>query len=351
MRYALSVQYHGSSFLGFSYQGPQGEDCVLSNGTDLRGFESVEGRLIQALGSLVGDDNFENIQVSSRTDRGVHALKNTLHVDIRQRPQRADKPWDPTNIINGLNFHLIRQHTNNASQNSRKRTRGQPQIHALLGDPPRRHSPPHELRVLGASQAPLTMKNTFYNGNEDDDQPELIDWNARFSATQRTYVYRIMQQPSNFGIPFEWDRSWLVRDEHPLNISVMQEAALYLTGTHDFTSFRGKNCQRASPVVTMKQIAVNCQPLDSLGMTGMKDMVGLDAVSDSSLVTIGIVGDSFLYRQVRNIVGCLVEVGRGKLKAQDVLGILAERNRRAAPAMAPAHGLFLIDVQHGDFVF
>lgn len=332
----------------------------MSDGTDLRGFQSVEGRLRDALGSLVGNGNFENIQVSSRTDRGVHALKNTLHVDIRQRPNKRaeNKSWEPNNIVNGLNFHLIRQHTsnNNKSQSSRKRTRGQPQTHAFLGSPPRRHSPPHEVRVLGAAKAPLSMKNSFYTGNDDDDQHELIDWNARFSATQRAYVYRIFHQPiyqDYHGIPFEWDRSWLVRDAKPLDISAMRKAALYLTGTRDFTSFRGNNCQRASPIVTMKQIAVNSQSLDSLGMLQMGEMLGLDSTStsESTLVMIGIVGESFLYRQVRNMVGCLVEVGRGKLESSDVLGILKERDRRIAPSMAPAHGLFLVDVQHGDFVF
>ena len=278
IRYALSVQYHGSSFLGFSYQGAQ-EDCVLPNGTDLRGFQSVEGRLRQALESLVGDDNYENIQVSSRTDRGVHALKNTLHVDIRQRPnKRADKPWEPSNIVNGLNFHLRRQQTDDTKTFSRKRTRGQVQVNAFLGDPPRRHSPPHELRVLNAAQAPLFMENKFYTATGDN-QPALVDWNAWFSATQRTYVYRIMHQPNYqdyHGIPFEWDRSWLVRDSQPLDIDAMREAALYLMGTHDYSSFRGNNCQRASPIVTMKQISVHCQPLDSLGMLQVSDALGLN---------------------------------------------------------------------------
>lgn len=351
-RYALSIQYHGSSFLGFSYQGPKGEDCVLPDGTDLRGYHSVEGRLRQAFSSLVGNDNFENIQVSSRTDRGVHALKNTLHVDIRSQSNDNDKQWDPNSIANGLNYYLIRQHKP-SSTSSRKRTRGQAQIHDFLGNPSQRHSPPHEIRVLRAAPAPLTMKNAFYI--EEEDQPEFIDWNARFSGTQRTYVYRILHQPhyNQDGIPFEWDRSWLVRNPS-LDIEAMKEAALYLTGKYDFTSFRGNNCQRASPVVTMKQIQVHMQPLDSLGMMQMGAMLGLDNASDSnssSLVTIGIVGDAFLYRQVRNIVGCLMEVGREKLPARDVRGILKERDRRIAPAMAPAHGLFLVDVQHGYFVF
>jgi tRNA pseudouridine38-40 synthase len=286
-------------------------------------------------------------------------------VDIRQRNNNADEvvvSWDPRRIVSGLNFYLVKQYRNKTENevedylHYHNKTRGQPYTHEFLGSsPPRRHSPPHEVRVLGAAKAPLTIKNVFYTGR-DDDQPALIDWNARFSATQRAYAYRIFHQPSledNHGIPFEWDRSWVLRDSNPLDIEAMREAALYLTGTHDFTSFQGKSCQQASPVVTMKQIVVKSQPKASLGMADLGDIFRLEtsSESDASLVTIGIVGDRFLYRQVRNMVGCLVSVGRRKLDPTIVRRIIAERNRTKAPSMAPAHGLFLVDVQHGDFVF
>jgi tRNA U38,U39,U40 pseudouridine synthase TruA len=95
VRYAFAVSYHGGSSLGFSYQSH--ENALLSDGTDLRGLYSIEGRIRRALSALVGDTsavqpispnndiitdnkmkeyNFENFQVSSRTDRGVHALKS-----------------------------------------------------------------------------------------------------------------------------------------------------------------------------------------------------------------------------------------------------------------------------------
>ena len=70
VRYAVSCQYHGSPFLGFSYLRNQ-ENCLLPDGTDLRGYRSVEGSIRDALAKFLGDDGrFENIQVSSRTDRG-----------------------------------------------------------------------------------------------------------------------------------------------------------------------------------------------------------------------------------------------------------------------------------------
>mmetsp|Transcript_14701 Transcript_14701/g.16739 ORF Transcript_14701/g.16739 Transcript_14701/m.16739 type:complete len:105 (+) Transcript_14701:41-355(+) len=91
-RYVFSVQYNGSPFLGFSYQGAHGENCITSQGKDLRNLFSVEGKIRLALTSLASgnklksdrgdihtvpsfeaeDLNFENIQVSSRTDRGMY---------------------------------------------------------------------------------------------------------------------------------------------------------------------------------------------------------------------------------------------------------------------------------------
>mmetsp|Transcript_11590 Transcript_11590/g.15461 ORF Transcript_11590/g.15461 Transcript_11590/m.15461 type:complete len:106 (-) Transcript_11590:264-581(-) len=71
----------------------------------------------------------------------------------------------------------------------------------------------------------------------------------------------------------------------------------------------------------------------------------------ASLITFTISGDSFVYRQVRNMVGCLVEIGKGKLQPTHVKDLLEKRQRKLAPAMAPAHGLFLVDVEHGDFSF
>ena len=65
-RYALSIQYHGGSFLGFSYQGDQ-EDKLNEDGANLRGYRSVEGRLMEALEDLVGPNHYKNIQVSKNT--------------------------------------------------------------------------------------------------------------------------------------------------------------------------------------------------------------------------------------------------------------------------------------------
>lgn len=316
VRYALRVQYHGGSFLGVSYQ-KNGEDCIVTkphrhNGRlqtiDLTGQVSVEGRLRTALDGLFGATNWENIQVSSRTDRGVHALKNTFHVDIKNKAEGNSSSIEEK-LRDGLNFHLSRQ-----SRNEDKS----------------RHRPPprNDLRITRALRSPEYMDNTEIGIARG--QPPVVDWNARFSATQRTYVYRLLLD--NDRIPFEWDRAWCLPKIRELNTAAMEEASELLVGVHDFTAFRGRLCQRQSPVVDLRSVAV---------------------AHTEGVVELEFVANSFLYRQVRNMVGCLVEVGTdtGRLRPNDVRDLIHNNHAQPSPrryTTAPPQGLFLVDVQHGD---
>jgi tRNA pseudouridine38-40 synthase len=218
-----------------------------------------------------------------------------------------------------------------------------------------RYSANDEVKILSVKRAPDFMDNPY--SKQDTAQPPTVDWNARFSATERTYVYRLLCYPSqdgNWGVPFEWDRSWRIRSQS-MNYRAMQEAALSLEGTHDFSSFRASKCIRKSPVVTMNSIKVHAQLYGPWNLLGGDQglWTGQDGLDCSypipQLVTIHIVGSSFLYRQVRNMVGCLAQVGTGKIDPGDIKGLLEQKDRRKAPSMAPAHGLFLADVKHGDF--
>ena len=366
MRFALSVQYHGASFLGVPYL-PGQEDQILPDGTDLRGYRSVEGRLREGLERLFPSDTttslWENIQVSSRTDRGVHALKNTLHVDI-YNPDGSETENVLARLRKGLNYYLSRQTTSRNDQQGEKLSRRQRKRqyaspYKFLGEDWCRYSN-DEIRILNAEVAPDFMVNKYA---EQYSQPATIDWNARFSATERTYVYRILYFHNNnnyhdvaWGVPFEWDRSWRLMGGTPIDINAMQQAAEYLQGTHDFSTFQAAKCQRRSPIVTMKSIKIHgesyASPFDCWGGGG--GLLGLgheQQHQDGSpqLLTIKVVGESFLYHQVRNMVGCLVEVGRGKFKPVQVRDMIEAKNRAEAPEMAPAQGLFLVDVQHGSF--
>jgi tRNA pseudouridine(38-40) synthase len=362
VRYALAVQYHGASFLGFTDQGDR-EDCIVPDGTDLRGYRSVEGRLKEALGEIF---DYTNIQVSSRTDRGVHALKNTFHVDIIPSQSTTTVVGNTDNdtlikLHRGLNFYLSRQ----ANWWQKERTSGVkkpssqlPPYTLLGGDEWRRHSM-DELKILSAMQAPDIMPNPY--SEQDPRQPATVDWNVRFSATERTYIYRMLwfsDRDGEWGVPFEWDRSWRVKKDGPINMDGMRQAATILEGTQDFSSFRAARCQRSSPLVTIKSIDIHAEPYGIPGISMRESsgggLLGLgsghsESSSTPTLVTVKIVGDSFLYRQVRNMVACLVDVGRNQLNASDVRDILNACDRSAATGMAPAHGLFLVDVNHGDF--
>lgn len=372
LRYAFAVQYNGTPFLGFSYQGPNGEDCINDMGVDLRGLHSVEGKIRSALNSLVNggdkvklsealhdgfekESNYENFQVSSRTDRGVHAFKNTFHVDIRSRDSTA-QTWQTHQLIRGLNYHLRRERVTKLNYQWTK----QPPPPILTGN---------EIRILACKAAPLELiENKHYDPHDENTdkftqkQPSHISWNARFTALRRTYVYRILSHSipnheidydnseidliEEFGIPFEDTRSWRVlHNEAALNIAAMKEASKLLIGLHDYSSFRGRNCSRSSPIVTIENIIIDSNPI-------FPDVINLHSYDSSNsdinakIVTITVQGDAFLYRQVRNIVGCLVEVGKNKLGATDVREILEARDRTKAGTMAPAHGLYLANVEH-----
>lgn len=374
-RYAFSIQYHGSSHLGFAHL-PKQENQILDDGTDLRGYRSVEGRLRDAFHSMIGSDNYENIRVSSRTDRGVHALKNTCHVDISKRSD--GNAWDTHVLRKGLNYYLSQEGAEVLKHNLKCNTEETANSRYLYRRSRRKmdnwsfHYPMNELRILNVIGAPLMMKNKFKT--HDNDQPEEVEWNVRFSANQRTYMYRILagnDDMMDWAVPFEWDRSWRVLPPKPkdkkrqrkekesagaLDIEAMKRAAAHLLGTHDFSSFRAARCQRDSPIVTMKDLRIVAQPYgepllweSTGGLLGMGDN-GDDMISQQipQLITIKVVGSAFVYHQVRNMVGALVAVGRGTIDADDMEHILAARDRTIAPPMAPAHGLFLVDVRHDD---
>ncbi|KAL7564783.1 hypothetical protein ACA910_021046 [Epithemia clementina (nom. ined.)] len=388
-RYALSVQYHGPSFLGFSHQ-PAIENELLPNGSDFRGWYSVEGRLLQALSSLLqrraGDNNdyknhhhdlgtieeeeqpiqfpaFENFQVSSRTDRGVHALHNTLHVDIspqtKSRLRRHQTASKLDSLLGGINYYLQKQSMELVGRSGKE-------------------SVGNHLRVLNVRLAPDVMNNRFFDEGDPLSMP-TVDWNARHSATERIYLYRIMtgikdennNDTSNnsplagqWAVPFEHNLSWHVPGT--LDVRQMCLAASCLRGTHDFSTFRNAGCQRKSPVVTLFDIEISSQPWSLIVPSAFQSLQGeqqRDCASNigysngsfitgrEQIVTILVRGNAFLYKQVRNLVACLVAVGQGRLSVQNVRDLLEARQRSQLECdVAPAHGLFLAKVRHGDFI-
>ena len=151
------------------------------------------------------------------------------------------------------------------------------------------------------------------------------DFHPRFTTTVKTYEYRIR----NTAVPDPIADRYSYRYSYPLDPAQMREAAAYLVGEHDFTSF----CNPETQSPTRVREITGCS-LD-MRISEKGDM------RDPELI-LHISGKGFLYHQVRIITGTLLEVGRGLKKPGDIPQILAARDRRLAGFTAPPQGLFLI---------
>jgi len=145
------------------------------------------------------------------------------------------------------------------------------------------------------------------------------DFHARFSAIERRYLYRILNRRSPPGL--ERGHVWHVKK--PIDAAAMHDAAQVLLGHHDFTTFRDLACQAKSPMKTLDLATV---------------------VRDGEAIDLRFAARSFLHRQVRSMVGSLVEVGVGRWTADDFKAAFEARDRRACGPVAPADGLYLVGV-------
>ena len=226
---------------------------------------SVQQVLEQAAANLNGAQSVASI-VAGRTDAGVHAEGQVAHIDLPDG-HRAKSVRD------ALNYHMK----------------------------------PYPVAVLRAC-------------------PVADDWNARFSANQRAYRFRILNRRSRPALMA--NRVWHV--PHPLDAAAMQAAAHLLLGRHDFTSFRAASCQAKSPIRTLDR---------------------LDIVRTDDIVEVVTEARSFLHHQVRNFVGTLKLVGEGRWSPDRVQSALQARDRAAAGPTAPPEGLTLIRVGYPDNPF
>lgn len=150
------------------------------------------------------------------------------------------------------------------------------------------------------------------------------EFHARFSAVRRGYVYRIIARRAPLAL--ERGKAW--RIPKALDHDAMHEAAQALIGTHDFTTFRDAQCQADSPVKSLDKTAV-------IALPGGEIQVSVEAIS-------------FLHRQVRSIVGSLVEVGLGKWSPADFKAALDAADRTRCGPVAPPDGLYLAFVRYGE---
>ncbi len=220
---------------------------------------SVQGRLAQAVEAFSGE--VATPGGAGRTDAGVHALGQVAHVDLV-------RDWEPGKVRDALNAQLR----------------------------------PDPISVLACEIV-----------------PESFD--ARFSATARHYLYRMIDRRSPLAL--ERDRAW--GTFRRLDVEAMQDAAQVLVGNHDFTTFRSSECQAASPVKT----------LDRFEVSRHGEVIRVEASARS-----------FLHNQVRSMVGSLKLVGEGRWTKDDLAAALQARDRKACGPLAPPYGLYLVKVDH-----
>jgi tRNA pseudouridine38-40 synthase len=150
-------------------------------------------------------------------------------------------------------------------------------------------------------------------------------FHPRFDARLKSYRYRIWN--ADVMSPFERSYAWHVPMR--LDMAAMADAAAALRGTHDFAAFQGTGSDTLTTVRTVVESAIAPGP-------------------DPPLVVYDAAGEGFLRHMVRNIVGTLVEIGRGRYPAAWMAEVLASRDRSAAGPTAPAHGLCLMAVAYDE---
>jgi tRNA pseudouridine38-40 synthase len=224
---------------------------------------SVQEALERAFKNFCGEE--VSLRGAGRTDAGVHATGQVAHVDLKRE-------WPADKVRDAVNAHL---------QMAKETV-------AIL-------------HVASVSE----------------------DFDARFSAIGRHYLYRIVNRRA--PLTLERKKAWWVPKR--LDADVMHEAAQLLVGKHDFTTFRSTQCQALSPVKT----------LDRLEVTRLGNAIEVKASARS-----------FLHNQVRSMVGSLKRIGEGGWTAADLKTALEARDRAACGQVAPPDGLYLVRVDYQD---
>lgn len=147
------------------------------------------------------------------------------------------------------------------------------------------------------------------------------EFHPRFSKSRKTYEYRILNR--RFRLPLERNTSYFYH--HPLDVEKMQQAAAYLVGEHDFTSYSSVHAQTT---------------------TFVRTIYSLDVDKADDRISIRITGNGFLYNMVRIIVGTLIQVGAGVIEPEYVKEILEGKDRSLAGPTAPPEGLTLQEIEY-----
>jgi len=267
---------------------------VAYDGTDFHGWQvqpdkpTIQGELRAALGRITGETPLP--QGSGRTDAGVHALAQVASFLLRA-------PIPPQNLHRALNRTL-----------------------------------PPAIRVLDACVVP----DAFH---------------ARHSATTKTYEYRIFRGAICPPFLARYIYTCLL----PLEFEVLEKSARLFEGEHDFQSFAASD-----PDLASRETSQSVEPMRQTGVPNVTapEHTTVRRIYSSAwehrqteageMLVYRVCGSGFLHHMVRNLVGTMLDVGRGYLRIEDIPEILAAKQRSAAGPTAPARGLFLYSVDYAD---
>jgi tRNA pseudouridine38-40 synthase len=260
------------------------------DGTNFSGWQvqpgepTIQGELRAALGRITGETPLP--QGSGRTDAGVHALGQVASFALQA-------PIPPENLLKALNRTL-----------------------------------PASIRVLDAR----TMPAGFH---------------ARHSAVAKSYEYRIFR--GAMCPPFL--ARYVVTCPWQMDVGRLEKAAKVFEGEHDFMSFAATDpdlAHREQVSLVGEGLPEGVCPEDTTAVRRIFSSSWERRESEGGdLLVYRVRGNGFLHHMVRNLVGTMLEVGRGRLDAEEILGILGARSRSAAGPTAPARGLFLCSVEYG----
>ncbi len=259
------------------------------DGTDFQGWQvqpdqpTIQGELQAALGRITGETPLP--QGSGRTDAGVHALAQVASFALRA-------PIPPENLHRALNRTL-----------------------------------PPPIRILEVK----TVPSAFH---------------ARHSAIAKTYEYRIF--PGAICPPFL--ARYMYSLPLALNLDALQASAKFFEGEHDFTSFAATDPDLATRSLASESGIDTPVKLAATPETTVKRIFSSSwekrQTDSAELLVYRVRGSGFLHHMVRNLVGTMIDVGRGHLAPDEIPRILAARSRSAAGPTAPARGLFLLSVEY-----
>jgi tRNA pseudouridine38-40 synthase len=270
---------------------------VLSyDGTDYSGWQiqpgqpTIQGELQAALDRVVGEAPLP--QGSGRTDAGVHALAQVASFSLRA-------PIPPDSLRRALNRTL-----------------------------------PQAIRILEAKM----VRSGFH---------------ARHSAVAKTYEYRLYLErpPRSIGFSIECP-PFLARYVYsypwPLDFEALQAAARLFVGTHDFLSFAATNPDVAARSGLNPAANADREDLGQPGATRTIFGSGWERqpIDDMDLLIYRVRGSGLMHHMVRNLVGTMLDVGRGYRRTEEIPAMIAARSRAAAGPTAPASGLFLHSVEY-----